>query len=154
MMWHRKLHYLLAFNLLYFLPRNFANKSEGIFPKGHLEPLGSHRAPDAIEERHDIPTPLEFWSNYVKISKPVVFRGAAKHSKAYKLWTDEYLKEHYGDLEVRLESKGEKSGRVPIGVKWLGRDTIGKSPNHSCMSLISVIHIVYCQIAVIILVSE
>lgn len=145
MILHRKLRYLLAFNLLYYIPGKIADKSEGIFPKGHLEPLGSHRAPDAIEERHDIPTPLEFWSNYVKISKPVVFRGAAKHSKAYKLWTDEYLKENYGDLEVRLESKGEKSGGVPIGAKWLGRDTIGRWMNRPCMSLMYVMHIVYRQ---------
>ncbi|CAB4006791.1 Hypothetical predicted protein [Paramuricea clavata] len=121
---HKKLGFLLIFNLLY-LQRNFADKSEDNLPKGHQEVLGSHREPDTIEERYDIPTPLEFWSNYVKISKPVVFRGAAKHSKAYKLWSDEYLKERYGDLEVRLESKGEKSGRVPIGAKGLGRDTIG-----------------------------
>lgn len=123
---HRKLCFLLVFSLFYSIQNNFANEFEDSFSKGHLEPLGSHRAPDAIEERDDIPTALEFWNNYVKISKPVVFRGAAKHSKAYKLWTDEYLKENYGDLEVRLESKGEKSGRVPIGAKGLGRDTIGR----------------------------
>jgi hypothetical protein len=122
---HKKLGFLLIFNLLY-LQRSFADKSEDNLPKGHQEVLGSHREPDTIEERYDIPTPLEFWSNYVKISKPVVFRGAAKHSKAYKLWSDEYLKERYADLEVRLESKGEKSGRVPIGAKGLGRDTIGR----------------------------
>ena len=95
------------------------------FPKGHLEPLGSHCPPGNIEERHDVPTPLEFWNDYVKVSRPVVFRGAAKHSAAFRLWTDEYLKASYGNLEVRLERKAEKSGGVPIGAKGLGRDTIG-----------------------------
>ncbi len=122
---HKKISFLLAFSFLY-LQSNVANESGEKLPKGHLQPLGSHREPDTIEERYDIPSPLEFWSNYVKISKPVVFRGAAKHSKAYRLWNDKYLKEMYGDLEVRLEGKGEKSGRVPIGAKGLGRDTIGR----------------------------
>ena len=45
----------------------------------------------------------------------MVFRGAAKHSKAFASWTDEYLKQNYGELEVRLESKGEKSEGIPIG---------------------------------------
>jgi hypothetical protein len=121
MVLHQKHSFLLTFILLF-----FTDISEEKFPKGHLEPLGSHREPDTIEERDDIPSPLEFWNKYVKISRPVVLRGAAKYSKAYQLWTDEYLKEKYGDLEVRLESKGEKSGRVPIGAKGLGRDTIGR----------------------------
>ena len=122
MILHQKQSFLYVFILVYFTNV----KSEGKFPEGHLEPLGSHREPDTIEERDDIPSPLEFWNEYVKISKPVVFRGAGKHSNAYKLWSDEYLKKKYGDLEVRLESKGEKTGRVPIGAKGLGRDTIGK----------------------------
>ena len=116
---------ILIFSLLYLKTPTADESAEILIPKGHLEPLGSHRAPDAIEERYDIPTPLEFWSKYVKVSKPVVLRGAAKQSKGYKLWTDDYLRENYGDLEVRIERKGEKSGRVPIGAKGLGRDTIG-----------------------------
>ena len=62
---------------------------------------------------------------YVKVSKPVVFRGAGKQSKAFMLWTDQYLSENYGNLEVRIERKFETSGVVPVGAKGLGRDTIG-----------------------------
>lgn len=116
---------LLVFKVMC-LQTNFAEE----FPKGHLKPLGSHRAPDKIEERYDIPTPLEFWNKYVKVSRPVVFRGAATYSKAFDLWTDKYLKEKYGNLEVRLEKKAEKSGRVPIGAKGLGRDSIGKGKEY------------------------
>lgn len=120
----KKLSFLLVLNILC-LQRNQRVISQRNVPKGHLKPLGEHKLPESIEERSTIPTPLEFWQEYVSISKPVVLRGAGKSSKAFKLWTDEYLKTNYGDLEVRLESKGEKSGRVPIGAKGLGRDTIG-----------------------------
>ena len=96
-----------------------------VFSEAHLKPLGSHRTPDAIEERNDIPSPFEFWDKYVKVSKPVVFRGAGKQSKAFMLWTDQYLSENYGNLEVRIERKFETSGVVPVGAKGLGRDTIG-----------------------------
>ncbi|XP_028411093.1 uncharacterized protein LOC114533693 [Dendronephthya gigantea] len=120
MILYKILSNLITFKILC-LQINIADKT---FPKGHLKPLGSHRSPESIDERFDVPSPLEFWTDYVKISKPVVFRGAAKHSKAFTSWTDKYLKQNYGDLEVRLENKGEKSGGVPIGAKGLGRDTI------------------------------
>lgn len=106
-----------------------SNVKEGAFPKGHLQPLGSHRDPenDLIDELHEIPSAKDFWEKYVKTSKAVVLRGAAKHSPAFSKWTDEYLKENFGDFEVRLEKKKEKSGRIPVGAKGIGRDTIGKT---------------------------
>ena len=97
-------------------------------PLGHLKPLGAHRPPETnlVDELLELPEPREFWSKYVKPSRAVVLRGAVKQSRAFKEWTDEYLKKHYGDLEVRLEGKNEKSGRIPIGARGVGRDTIGE----------------------------
>ena len=49
---------------------------------GHLKPFGHHRSPDVVtEERETVPHPSEFWKSYVSQNKPVVFRGAAKHSR-------------------------------------------------------------------------
>lgn len=49
---------------------------------GHLKPFGRHREPDVVtEERETVPHPSEFWASYVSQNKPVVFRGAAKHSR-------------------------------------------------------------------------
>ena len=49
---------------------------------GHLKPFGHHRDPDVVtEERETVPHPSEFWKRYVSQNKPVVFRGAAKHSR-------------------------------------------------------------------------
>lgn len=97
-------------------------------PDGHLKPLGSHRPPETnlVDDLQEMPSPQEFWTKYVLPSKAVVLRGAAKHGRAFTLWTDKYLKEKFADLEVRLEAKKEKSSKVPIGAKGVGRDTIGK----------------------------
>lgn len=114
------------------------SEDEIVFPRGHLQPLGSHRDPDntLIDELHEIPSAKVFWEKYVKPSRAVVLRGAAKNSPAFTTWTDEYLTKHYGDLEVRLEKKKEKSGGIPIGIKGIGRDTIGKYPtSQNCSKL-------------------
>lgn len=97
-------------------------------PIGHLKPLGGHRPPETnlIDEVNEWPNPREFWEKYVKPSRALVVRGAAKSSKGFTAWTDEYLIKNYGDLEVRLEGKKEKSGLLPIGDKGVGRGTIRK----------------------------
>ena len=73
--------------------------------------FGKHAEPTPyIDEIHvgpedKFPSPAEFHERYIKEYKPVVLRGAAKHSSAYHLWTEDYLKENYGDLSVRLEAR-------------------------------------------------
>ena len=60
---------------------------------GHLKPLGSHRDPNgSIDEIQGFPDPELFFEKYVKASKPVVFKDAAKMVPAYSKWTDEYLR--------------------------------------------------------------
>lgn len=52
---------------------------------GHLKPFGQHREPDVVtEQRETVPHPSGFWESYVSQNKPVVFRGAAKHSRYSK----------------------------------------------------------------------
>ena len=49
---------------------------------GHLKPFGQHREPGVVtEELKTVPHPSEFWETYVSKNKPVVLRGAAKHSR-------------------------------------------------------------------------
>ena len=95
-------------------------------PRGHGEELGRHRDSEGhvnIIDSDKLPSPEQFWDQYASIRKPVVFRGAAKHFPAFQLWTDKYLTENYGELEVKLEAKREKD-HVPVGERGLGRDTI------------------------------
>lgn len=105
-------------------------------PVGHLKPLGAHRPPETnlVDDLQEMPSPQEFWTKYVRPSKAVVLRGAAKHGRAFTEWTDKYLKGKFADLEVRLEGKKEKSSKVPIGAKGVGRDTIGEFKG--CFSLL------------------
>ncbi|CAB4003102.1 Lysine-specific demethylase 8 [Paramuricea clavata] len=99
-------------------------KTDVKIPLGHGEELGRHRpSVGHVEELHEIPTPSIFWENYASAGTPVVFKGAAKRFPAFKLWTDEFLTENFGNLEVKLESKKEKD-ETPIGERGLGRDTI------------------------------
>lgn len=124
---------LLVLCVIILLQINFVSNSEidQNFPRGHLLPLGSHKAPDnsLIDDLQEVPSPKTFWKKYVKPSRAVVLRGAAIRSNAFTKWTDDYLKEKYGDLEIRLEGKKEKNSGIPIGAKGVGRDTIGRQQN-------------------------
>nr|XP_039251097.1 uncharacterized protein LOC120328635 [Styela clava] len=95
--------------------------------QGHLKPLGSHTPPKIDVDEFTIenaPSPPEFYEKYVKRSKAAIFRSAIKGSRAFNLWTDEYIRVHYGEMEVRLEGKHEKHHVPPVGEKYLGRDTL------------------------------
>lgn len=91
-------------------------------PAGHLKPLGSHRPADIKVPELDKPiSSEEFFDEYVRSGKPVVLRGFAKQWPAFTAWTDEYLVEQYGDMEVKIELGGEGAEAGSLG---LGRDTI------------------------------
>lgn len=62
-------------------------------PAGHLQPLGSHRAPEGtIKSIEHLPSPQTFYDEYLLAGQPVIFKGAAKLSPGFDLWTDSFLK--------------------------------------------------------------
>ena len=62
-------------------------------PAGHLEPLGAQIPPvGEVFTTDEIPSPKDFFEQYVQPGKPVLFKGAATKMPAYNLWTDEYLR--------------------------------------------------------------
>ena len=64
-------------------------------PSGHLKPLGHHRPPiGGIDVLTSFPDPKDFYENFVKASRPALFRGILENGflPAYKLWNDEYLR--------------------------------------------------------------
>ena len=62
-------------------------------PAGHLQPLGFHRpAEGAIKAIEYIPSPQVFFKDYVLGNQPVIFKGAAKLSPGFNLWTDSYIR--------------------------------------------------------------
>eukprot|EP00112_Aurelia_sp_Birch-Aquarium-sp1_P001864 Seg1202.12 transcript_id=Seg1202.12/GoldUCD/mRNA.D3Y31 product="Lysine-specific demethylase 8" protein_id=Seg1202.12/GoldUCD/D3Y31 len=86
---------------------------------GHLKQYGLQRPPEGpVVEFQQPLTADKFWENFVKPHKPLVYRQAINKSPALKLWTDEYLTENYGDLDVLVELKKENrtssSGRMRL----------------------------------------
>ena len=78
------------------------------FPMGHLKPLGHQRPADGpVKEYVDVLRPESFWEEHVSKGIPLVFRQGIGHSPALSLWTDDYLRENYGDLDVLIELKEE-----------------------------------------------
>lgn len=79
------------------------SKQETI-PAGHLQPLGSHRPPEGqINSIQHLLNPTEFYNDYVLKVTPVILKGAARLSPAYDHWTDNYLREKYGEVNVRVD---------------------------------------------------
>lgn len=118
------LHIVIYLFVLLFCGLAPASVSRQELPRGHGEELGKHRDSEGhLEILHELPSPQKFWDQYASVQRPVIFRGAAKNFPAFHLWIDQYLKENYGDLEVKLEAKQEKD-HVPVGERGLGRDTI------------------------------
>lgn len=93
-------------------------------PSWHMKPIGSHIEPSKVDETFsdDSISPKDFAEKYVLPRKPLVFRNVVKEWPAFELWTDQYLIEKYGEMELRLEGKKEKSSGIPKGDVCLGRD--------------------------------
>ncbi|KAG1678334.1 JmjC domain-containing protein 7 [Nymphon striatum] len=53
-----------------------------------------------IPEVYEIPSPLQFYRDYVCPSKPVIFKNAIKNWPAIELWTNTYLKEKIGSTLI------------------------------------------------------
>ena len=50
----------------------------------------------------------DFFKEYVEKNRPVVFKGLAKRSPAYKLFTDEFLKDFPGSKEFQVTAEPHK----------------------------------------------
>ena len=60
---------------------------------GHMQPLGSHREPDAVDKIARVLSPEEFSGGYVQPKRPVVFEGLLKSTGVLRNWqNDEYLR--------------------------------------------------------------
>ena len=93
---------------------NFEDIPQDIVERAHLRALGSHRAAEdcAVEALPYMISSEDFYERYVVRHKPVVLKNTAKHWPATKLWTDEYLKENYGDIALNVETTD--NGKSPI----------------------------------------
>eukprot|EP00112_Aurelia_sp_Birch-Aquarium-sp1_P014591 Seg3163.3 transcript_id=Seg3163.3/GoldUCD/mRNA.D3Y31 product="Lysine-specific demethylase JMJ30" protein_id=Seg3163.3/GoldUCD/D3Y31 len=85
---------------------------------GHLKPLGTGRPIKKVAELQGFPEPHDFFKNYVhtKPQKAVIFKGGAKLSPAFDLWTDDYLVNHPQseemEFDVEVGKKETRSGEM------------------------------------------
>ena len=92
----------------------FEDIPQDIVERAHLRELGSHRDADAEVEVLDYMISSEdFYERHVARHKPVVLKNVAKHWPATKLWTDEYLKENYGDVVLHMETRDDDKWNIP-----------------------------------------
>lgn len=83
---------------------------------GHMEPFGSKQKTVQVEQVKDWPDPTSFFKEYVDGNKPVLFKGLAKRSPAYELFTDDYLKSFDGaGSEVVYAEPEKKENRTKKG---------------------------------------
>merc|ERR1712226_676118 len=90
-------------------------------------PFGSQVDPTIIEnvKEEDTISPELLIDNYMIPAKPVIIRSAAKEWPAFEKWTDDYLKEKYEKLELRLDKVKDVFTEIPPqGNICLGRDTL------------------------------
>ena len=98
---------VISFEDVVFPPR-FIPSADPMIPAGHLKMFGLQRPPiGPVVEYNKVLKPQQFWDKHVSQNRPLVFRQAIADSTALKKWTDEYLKEKYGDLDVLTELKTE-----------------------------------------------
>ena len=78
---------------LWFIFSFILSTNGGEHPPGHLQPLGSHQPPVGdVLTINEVPSPQQFFTEYVQPGKPVLFKQAAMKNPAYSLWTDDYLR--------------------------------------------------------------
>ena len=86
--------------------------------QGHMEPIGNQRKSEGhIDVTDEIPDAMKFFNDYVKASKPIVFKGAAKKLPAFSKWSDDYLKKEFGHVTVDVE-EGKKENRSLAQWQW------------------------------------
>ena len=91
--------------------------------------FGLQRPPNGpVVEYNSVLKPQEFWDKHVSKLKPLVFRQAIANSSARLKWSDQYLKEKYGDLDVLTELKTENRTHGVMSRMLLGDfiDVYGK----------------------------
>lgn len=49
-----------------------------------------------------VPTPLQFYRDWVSANKPVIIKGAVEHWPAIKKWSFDYLRKKIGDKRVSV----------------------------------------------------
>lgn len=85
--------------------------------RGHLMKLGKQNAIiyNGVEDLDYIPNGHDFYSHFIRKSRPLVMRGAASEWGAFKYWTnDTYMRKRYGHVMFDVEFTKHYEGIHPI----------------------------------------
>ncbi len=70
---------------------------------GHMQPLGSHMEPEPVRRLDYMPSPQEFFEDFVRPKVPVVFEGLLLQQEVFRNWqSDDYLRYVCGRRVVTL----------------------------------------------------
>ncbi|XP_074660399.1 bifunctional peptidase and (3S)-lysyl hydroxylase Jmjd7-like [Tubulanus polymorphus] len=58
--------------------------------------------PESVRTLRDVPSPLEFYRDYVAVNKPVIIDHVIDHWPALSKWDVPYLRDKIGDVEVTV----------------------------------------------------
>lgn len=88
---------------------------------GHLQKFGTGRPSKLMDEVEGFPSAKQFFHDYVSVLRPLKMRGAAKVSRAFHQWTDDYfsnLKELDAE-DVLIESRKKENRTNPTSFMTL-----------------------------------
>ncbi|XP_062514910.1 bifunctional peptidase and arginyl-hydroxylase JMJD5-like [Corticium candelabrum] len=95
----------------------FLSHVSAAHPRGHLQTLGSHQPSeghiDVLDGSNELPRPRDFYYQYVLPQRPVVIRHAIMSTPPLTTWTDKYLSEQYGDVEIGIETLKKEDRNQP-----------------------------------------
>lgn len=95
------------------LPQFCEVKDQSCSDMNHMFHPNPPKIPEC--EKIDLPSKNSFFHDYVKISKPVIFKNVLRNWPAFSKWTNSYLREKYGEnnIHIKLTPLGEYEGVEP-----------------------------------------
>lgn len=100
------------------------NQDPSLWP-GHLEAFGSQQNVVPIQQIDHWPDAQTFFKEYIDKNRPILFKGVVKHTKAFKLFDDDYLKNFQGSSEALVYAEPEKKeNRTKKGFEMSFKDFI------------------------------
>ncbi|XP_064608195.1 bifunctional peptidase and arginyl-hydroxylase JMJD5-like [Liolophura sinensis] len=88
---------------------------------GHLQKFGTGRPSKLMDEVEGFPSAQEFFHNYVSVLRPLKMTGAAKLSRAFHQWTDDYFTslQELDAEDVLIESRKKENRTNPTSFMTL-----------------------------------
>jgi len=83
---------------------------------GHLQPFGSTGPFHSVDVSESFPSTVDFFREYVFRLRPLKMAGAARLSRAFHIWTDDYFLQTvlHADSSVAIEMSKKENRSNPL----------------------------------------